>query len=301
MSKPISAADAYERHRIAFLETEISYVDTGAGEPVVFLHGNPTSSYLWRNVIPHVEGLGRCLAPDLVGMGDSGAAPDGSYRFVDHARYLDAWFEALGLTNVTLVVHDWGSALGFYWAYRHPERVRGIAYMEAVVRPLTWEEWRDESRQIFQDLRSEAGEEMVLEKNLFIEGILPSAVLRDLTEEEMNVYRRPYLEPGESRRPTLTWPRELPINGEPEDVVSIVDDYSKWLAQSDVPKLFVNAEPGAILTGSQREFCRTWPNQEEVTVRGAHFVQEDSPHEIGEAVATFVRRTGELDLHPPSP
>lgn len=290
MSKPISAADAYERHRIAFLETEISYVDTGAGEPVVFLHGNPTSSYLWRNVIPHVEGLGRCLAPDLVGMGDSGAAPDGSYRFVDHARYLDAWFEALGLTNVTLVVHDWGSALGFYWAYRHPERVRGIAYMEAVVRPLTWEEWRDESRQIFQDLRSEAGEEMVLEKNLFIEGILPSAVLRDLTEEEMNVYRRPYLEPGESRRPTLTWPRELPINGEPEDVVSIVDDYSKWLAQSDVPKLFVNAEPGAILTGSQREFCRTWPNQEEVTVRGAHFVQEDSPHEIGEAVATFVRR-----------
>jgi haloalkane dehalogenase len=291
MSKPISAADAYERHRIAFLETEISYVDTGAGEPVVFLHGNPTSSYLWRNVIPHVEGVGRCLAPDLVGMGDSGAAPDGSYRFVDHARYLDAWFEALGLTNVTLVVHDWGSALGFYWAYRHPERVRGIAYMEAVVRPLTWEEWRDESRQIFQDLRSEAGEEMVLEKNLFIEGILPSAVLRDLTEEEMNVYRRPYLEPGESRRPTLTWPRELPINGEPEDVVSIVDDYSKWLAQSDVPKLFVNAEPGAILTGSQREFCRTWPNQEEVTVRGAHFVQEDSPHEIGEAVATFVRRT----------
>lgn len=291
MSKPISAADAYERHRIALLETEISYVDTGAGEPVVFLHGNPTSSYLWRNVIPHVEGLGRCLAPDLVGMGDSGAAPDGSYRFVDHTRYLDAWFEALGLTNVTLVVHDWGSALGFYWAYRHPERVRGIAYMEAVVRPLTWEEWRDESRQIFQDLRSEAGEEMVLEKNLFIEGILPSAVLRDLTEEEMNVYRRPYIEPGESRRPTLTWPRELPINGEPEDVVSIVDDYSKWLAQSDVPKLFVNAEPGAILTGSQREFCRTWPNQEEVTVRGAHFVQEDSPHEIGEAVATFVRRT----------
>jgi haloalkane dehalogenase len=291
MSKPISAADAYERHRIAFLETEISYVDTGAGEPVVFLHGNPTSSYLWRNVIPHVEGLGRCLAPDLVGMGDSGAAPDGSYRFVDHARYLDAWFEALGLTNVTLVVHDWGSALGFYWAYRHPERVRGIAYMEAVVRPLTWEEWRDESRQIFQDLRSEAGEEMVLEKNLFIEGILPSAVLRDLTEEEMNVYRRPYLEPGESRRPTLTWPRELPINGEPEDVVSIVDDYSRWLAQSEVPKLFVNAEPGSILTGSRREFCRRWPNQEEITVRGAHFVQEDSPHEIGEAVATFVRRT----------
>jgi haloalkane dehalogenase len=291
VSEPISAAYTYERHRIALLDTEISYVDTGAGDPVVFLHGNPTSSYLWRNVIPHVEGVGRCLAPDLVGMGDSGAAPDGSYRFVDHVRYLDAWFEALGLTNVMLVVHDWGSALGFYWAYRHPEQVRGIAYMEALVRPLTWEEWRDESRQIFQDLRSEAGEEMVLEKNLFIERILPSAVLRDLTEEEMNVYRRPYLEPGESRRPTLTWPRELPISGEPEDVVSIVNDYSKWLAQSDVPKLFVNAEPGAILTGSQREFCRRWPNQEEVTVRGAHFVQEDSPHKLGQAVATFVRRT----------
>ena len=292
MSEPISAADAYERHRVALLGTEISYVDTGAGEPVVFLHGNPTSSYLWRNVIPHVEGLGRCLAPDLVGMGDSGAAPDGSYRFVDHARCLDAWFEALGLTDVRLVVHDWGSALGFYWAYRHPERVRGIAYMEALVRPLSWEEWREESRRIFQDLRSEAGEEMVLEKNLFVEGILPKAVLRDLTEEEMNVYRRPYLEPGESRRPTLAWPRELPINGEPEDVVSIAEDYSKWLAHSAVPKLFVNAEPGAILTGSQREFCRRWPNQEEVTVRGAHFVQEDSPHEIGEAVASFVRRTG---------
>lgn len=292
----VSPEDPFPRKRVrvdrrADGNVHMAYVEVGEGDPIVFLHGNPTSSYLWRNVIPHVEGVGRCLAPDLVGMGDSGAAPDGSYRFVDHARYLDAWFEALGLTNVTLVVHDWGSALGFYWAYRHPERVRGIAYMEAVVRPLTWEEWRDESRQIFQDLRSEAGEEMVLEKNLFIEGILPSAVLRDLTEEEMNVYRRPYLEPGESRRPTLTWPRELPINGEPEDVVSIVDDYSKWLAQSDVPKLFVNAEPGAILTGSQREFCRTWPNQEEVTVRGAHFVQEDSPHEIGEAVATFVRRT----------
>jgi haloalkane dehalogenase len=294
MSKSISAADTYERHRIAVLDTEISYVDTGAGDPVVFLHGNPTSSYLWRNVVPHVERVGRCLAPDLVGMGDSGPAPDGSYRFVDHTRYLDAWFEALGLTNVTLVVHDWGSALGFYWAYRHPEQVRGIAYMEALVRPLTWEDWEEwpgEAPRFFQDLRSEAGEEMVLEKNLFIERILPAAVLRDLTEEEMNVYRRPYLEPGESRRPTLTWARELPISGEPEDVVSIVDDYSRWLAQSDVPKLFVNAEPGMTLTGSRREFCRTWPNQEEVTVRGAHFVQEDSPHELGEAVATFVRRT----------
>jgi haloalkane dehalogenase len=291
MTEPIPAADTHERRRVAVLDTEISYVDTGAGDPVVFLHGNPTSSYLWRNVIPHVEGVGRCLAPDLVGMGSSGPAPDGSYRFVDHSRYLDAWFEALGLTeNVTLVGHDWGSALGFYWAYKHPERVRGIVYMEAIVRPLTWEEWPDEARDIFQAMRSEAGEEMVLEKNVFVERILPSSVLRELTEEEMDVYRRPYLEPGEARRPTLTWPRELPISGEPQDVVSIVDDYSKWLAESDLPKLFVNAEPGTILIGAQREFCRTWPNQGEITVQGAHFIQEDSPHEIGEAVAAFVKR-----------
>ena len=289
--EPITAADVHERQRVAVLGTEISYVDVGAGNPIVFLHGNPTSSYLWRNIIPHVEGVGRCLAPDLVGMGDSGPAPDGSYRFADHARYLDAWFDALGLTdNVTLVVHDWGSALGFYWAYRHPERVRGIVYMEAIVRPVAWEEWPEEARDIFQAMRSDSGEEMVLENNVFVERILPSSVLRELTEEEMNVYRKPYLEPGEARRPTLTWPRELPIGGEPEDVVSIVDDYSKWLAESDLPKLFINAEPGVILAGAQREFCRTWPNQGEITIQGAHFVQEDSPHEIGEAIAAFVKR-----------
>jgi len=289
----IPAADPYERKRISVLDTEMSYVDTGEGDPVVFLHGNPTSSYLWRNVIPHVEGTNCCLAPDLVGMGDSGKAPDGSYRFTDHARYLDTWFDALELTNVTLVGHDWGSALGFYWTRRYPERVRGIAYMEAIVRPMTWEDWPEEARNIFRVMRSEAGEEMVLEKNVFVERILPASVMRELTDEEMNVYRRPYLEPGESRRPTLTWPRELPLDGEPEDVVEIVDDYSRWLSGSDLPKLFVNAEPGTILIGAQREFCRTWPNQEEVTVRGAHFIQEDSPAEIGEAVAAFVRRTRE--------
>ncbi|MDQ4000587.1 MAG: haloalkane dehalogenase [Actinomycetota bacterium] len=289
---PISANDPYERRHAAVLDTEIAYVDTGAGDPVVFLHGNPTSSYLWRNVIPEVEPHARCLAPDLVGMGDSGPAPDGSYRFADHARYLDSWFDALLPTqSVTLVGHDWGSVLGFYWARRHPERVRGLAYMEAIVRPVSWEEWPEDARGIFRGMRSEKGEDLVLQRNVFVERILPSSVLRGLTEEEMDVYRRPYVT-EESRRPTLAWPRELPIDGEPEEVVRIVDDYSGWLKESDVPKLFVNAEPGSILTGAQREFCKSWKNQDEVTVRGAHFLQEDSPREIGEAVAAFVVRIG---------
>ena len=287
---PISPTDPYERRRVAVLDTEMAYVDTGAGDPVVFLHGNPTSSYLWRNVIPHVEGLGRCLAPDLVGMGDSGKAPTGSYRFVNHARYLDAWFDALGLTkNVTLVGHDWGSALGFYWAYRYPDRVKGLVYLEAIVKPLTWEEWPEPARALFKALRSPAGEEIILQKNVFVERILPASVLRPLTAEEMAVYRRPYLEPGESRRPTLTWPRQIPLDGEPADVVEIVDRYAKWLATSAVPKLFINADPGVILVGAQREFCRTWSNQQEVTVQGSHFIQEDSPAEIGQAIAAFLR------------
>jgi len=290
MSQPISAADPYPRRRVRVLDSAMAYVEAGAGDPVVFLHGNPTSSYLWRNVIPHVEPVGRCLAPDLIGMGDSGKAPADSYRFVDHARYLDAWFKTLALRRVTLVVHDWGSALGFHWARRHPERVRGVVYMEALVRPVTWAEWPDAARKIFQAMRSPAGEEMVLQKNVFVERILPASVLRGLTAAEMAVYLRPFLEPGESRRPTLTWPRQIPVDGEPADVVAIVDAYAQWLAGSDLPKLFINADPGTILTGAQREFCRGWPNQQEITVRGTHFIQEDSPREIGEAVARFVRR-----------
>jgi haloalkane dehalogenase len=291
MIEAVSAADPHPRRRVRVLDTEMAYVDTGAGSPVVFLHGNPTSSYLWRNVIPHVAPTHRCLAPDLVGMGESGKAPDGSYRFVDHARYLDAWLESLGLTrNVTLVVHDWGSALGFHWARRHPESVRALVYMEAIVRPVTWADWPEAARKVFQAMRSPGGEEMVLQKNVFVERILPASVLRGLTEAEMAVYRRPYAEPGESRRPTLTWPRQIPIEGEPADVVAIVEEYGRWLAGSPVPKLFVNAEPGSILTGAAREFCRTWPNQDEVTVRGSHFIQEDSPHEIGRAIAGFLAR-----------
>jgi len=208
---------------------------------------------------------------------------------VDHVRYIDAWFDALGLTsNMTLVCHDWGSALAFHWAHRHSERVKGIAYMEAIVGPLTWDNWPDDATRIFQGMRSDAGEGMVLEKNMFVERVLPASVIRELTVEEMEVYRKPYLEPGESRRPTLTWPREIPIEGEPADVHEIATAYSRWLASSDVPKLFINAEPGAILTGDQREFCRTWPNQQEVTVKGSHFIQEDSPAEVGDAISEWL-------------
>src|SRR2546427_5031381 len=288
---PISPADPHPRRRIRVLDTELSYVDTGSGDPTVFLHGNPTSSYLWRNVIPHVAARGRCLAPDLVGMGESGHASGGSYRFVDHARYLDAWFDALRLDrNVTLVVHDWGSALGFHWARRHPERVRGIAYMEAIVRPMTWNDWPEPGRMIFRAMRSAAGEEIVLVKNVFVERLLPASVMRGLGPEEMERYRAPYREPGESRRPTLTWPRQIPLDGEPADVVEIAHAYADWLTKSPVPKLFVNGDPGFLLTGALRAFCRTFPNQQEVTVRGTHFVQEDSPDEIGRAVADFVAR-----------
>jgi haloalkane dehalogenase len=285
----MSALDPHPRRRIRVLDSEMAYVDTGQGDPVVFLHGNPTSSYLWRNAIPPATAVGRCLAPDLIGMGDSGKAPRGSYRLVDHARYLDAWLDALDLRRIVFVVHDWGSALGFWWTQRHPDRVRGLVYMEAIVRPLTWEEWPENARNIFQLLRSPAGEELILQKSVFVERILPTATLRKLGDEEMEAYRRPWREPGEGRRPMLTWPREIPLGGEPADVVALVDGYARWLSTSAIPKLFVNAEPGSILVGPQREFCRRWPNQREVTVPGSHFVQEDSGAAIGEAVAGFVR------------
>jgi haloalkane dehalogenase len=272
----------------------MAYVDEGTGDPIVLLHGNPTSSYLWRNVVPHLLPLGRCVVPDLVGMGDSAKLADpgpDSYTFVEHRRYLDGLLAALGVDrNITFVIHDWGSALGFDWANRHRERVAGIAYMEAIVRPVTWGEWPDVARGIFQGMRSPAGEQMVLEKNLFVDAILPASILRKLSAEEMDEYRRPFAEPGESRRPTLTWPRQIPIDGEPADVAEIVVSYADWLATSDVPKLLIVGDPGAILTGSQLEFCRTWPNQEEVTVAGNHFLQEDSPDEIGTAIADWIRR-----------
>ena len=287
-----SAEERYPKQHKRVLGHSMGYVETGEGDPIVFLHGNPTSSYLWRNVMPHVEGKGRLIAPDLIGMGDSDKLEDSGperYRFVEHRRYLDALLDALDVTeNVTLVIHDWGSALGFDWANRHREAVRGIAYMEAIVKPLTWDEWPPPVRPVFQGFRSPAGEKMILEQNAFVEQVLPGAVLRKMSEEEMAVYRRPFTEPGESRRPTLTWPRQIPIEGEPEDVLSIVNEYGEWLTHSDLPKLFVNADPGAILRGTAREFCRAWPNQTEVTVKGSHFIQEDSPNEIGQALAQWL-------------
>jgi haloalkane dehalogenase len=269
----------------------MAYSELGEGDPIVFLHGNPTSSYLWRNVMPHLKDQGRCIAPDLIGMGDSDKIePSGPehYTFREHRRYLDAFLEHMGIEkNITLVIHDWGSALGFDWANRNRNKVKGIAYMEAIVRPLTWDEWSPSARRIFEGFRSPEGEFMILEKNLFIEAVLPGSIIRKLSDEEMNVYRRPFRNVGEDRRPTLTWPRQIPLNGTPKDVVEIVQSYANWMASNDLPKLFINADPGAILVGAQREFCRNWKSQIEITVKGNHFLQEDSPHEIGEAVAAW--------------
>ncbi len=268
---------------------KMAYVELGAGAPVLFLHGNPTSSYLWRDVMPEVPG--RCIAPDLIGMGNSDKLSGATYDFTTHSAYLDAFIAAvLPAGKITLVIHDWGSALGFDWARRHPDRVAGIAYMEGIVRPLAgWEEWNPAATPIFQGFRSEKGEQMILERNMFIERVLPGSVLRGLTEAEMTEYRRPFLVP-EDRWPTLTWPRQIPIAGEPASVVAIAQAYADWLVTSDIPKLFVNAEPGAILTGAVRDFCRTWPNQTEVTVPGSHFIQEDSGPEIGRAIAAWLAR-----------
>jgi haloalkane dehalogenase len=292
----ISAAFPYQKQRRRVLGSEMAYVDVGEGDPIVLLHGNPTSSYLWRNVLPHLQPLGRCIAPDLIGMGDSDKLPNsgpGSYRFVEHRRHLDALLQALDVRErVILVIHDWGSALGFDWANRHRDAVKGIAFMEAIVRPQGWDHWDVMNmRPFLEALRSDAGEKMVLEENFFIEKILPGAVLRTLAAEEMAQYRRPFAEPGEGRRPTLTFPREIPIEGEPADVNAIVNAYAKWLATSDVPKLFIKAEPGALLGGGANlETVRAWPAQTQVTVAGVHFVQEDSPDEIGRAIADWMGR-----------
>ncbi len=288
----ISAAE-HPKKTIEVMGKTMAYVEMGEGDPIVFQHGNPTSSYLWRNVMPHLADQGRCIALDLIGMGDSDkldySGPD-RYSLLEHRDYFDAALDALGVTGkVTLVIHDWGSALGFDWANRHRDAVMGISYMEGIVMPVNWDDWPEAARGVFQGFRSEAGEEMILEKNIFIEKVLPGSIIRKMRDEEMAVYRRPFLEPGEDRRPTLSWPRQIPIEGEPVEVVELVQSYANWLRESPVPKLFINADPGAILIGRQREFCRSWPNQQEVTVAGSHFIQEDSPEEIGQAIAAWRR------------
>jgi haloalkane dehalogenase len=287
--RAISTEAAAFRKRVTVYDTTMAYVDVGEGDPIVFLHGNPTPSYLWRNIIPRVLPLGRCLAPDYVGMGNSGTSPAGAYRFVDHQRYLDGWFDAMGLAgNITLVLHDWGSALGFSWAQRHPDRVKALVYMEAIVRPfLSWDEWPDMTREFFKAQRTVEGEDLILEKNLFIEFLLP---LRGIANDVIEVYRRHYRTPGLARMPMLEWSRELPIEGQPRDVVQLVDGYANWLSTSAIPKLFINGDPAGFLIGAQREFCRTWPNQQEITVPGAHFLPEDSPVEVAEAIARFVAK-----------
>jgi haloalkane dehalogenase len=271
----------------------LAYIEVGTGSPIVLLHGNPTSSYLWRHVIPPLLDQGRVIVPDLIGHGDSDKLPASEgperYRFEVAYAYLDKLLRAIGADqNVTLVLHDWGSALGFHWARLHPDQVRAIAYMEGIVMPLpSWDDWPAQARGIFQGFRSPKGEDLILKRNLFIEGVLPSSILRKLTDEEMASYRAPFTVEAD-RQTMLNWPRQIPIAGEPAHIVALVQAYADWLSQSPLPKLFVNAEPGSILVGAQREFCRTWPNQTEVTVRGSHFIQEDSGAEIGRAVASWM-------------
>ena len=283
-----------DKKKITINNKTMSYIDEGEGDAIIFQHGNPTSSYLWRNVMPHLEGQGRLIACDLIGMGDSekltNSGPD-SYNYFEHRDFLFTLLEELNIgKQVVFVIHDWGSALGFDWSFQNQDRVQGIAYMEGIVKPVTWDEWPENATKVFQGFRSEAGESMVLDKNIFVERVLPSSIMRELSEEEMDEYRRPFINSGEDRRPTLSWPRQIPIQGEPKEVVEVVENYSNWLSSSDLPKLFINADPGSILTGKQREFCRSWPNQEEVTVKGTHFMQEDSPDEIGKAVSRFVSK-----------
>lgn len=272
----------------------IAYDRTGQGSPIVFLHGNPTSSYLWRNIVPHLESVASCYVFDLIGMGDSDkldkSGPD-SYGFEEHFEYLDkAINEVVTDDKITLVLHDWGSALGFHWAFKNQDRVNGIAYMEGIVKELKWEEWNEESRSLFQAMRSDAGEELILEKNIFIEKILTGSIIRDLSHEELETYREPFNQPGEDRRPMLSWPRQIPIEGEPNNVCKIVSEYSDWMSKNNMPKLFINAEPGAIIQGSVRDFCRSWNNQSEITVKGIHFIQEDSPNEIGNAIQEWYEK-----------
>ena len=282
-----------EKKTVKVLGKNMAYVEKGEGDPIIFQHGNPTSSYLWRNIIPHLENHGKCIAIDLIGMGDSDKLEDegdNTYSYHVHKKYFDACLKELGVKDdITFVIHDWGSALGFDWAYDNKNNVKGICYMEAIVKTISWEDWPEDGKSIFQGFRSEAGEDLILKKNLFIEGVLPGAIIRNLSDKEMDVYRKPFLKEIE-RRPTLDWPRQIPIDNKPEEVCNTVEDYSLWMSINEIPKLFINANPGSILKGKQREFCRKWKNQEEVTVKGTHFIQEDSPKDIGQAISSWYQK-----------
>lgn len=278
--------------RIAINGHEIAYVKRGRGCPIVFLHGNPTSSYLWRHVMPEVERVGQCIAPDLIGMGDSAKLPDpgpDTYSYATHQAFLYSFLDAMDLGDkIILVVHDWGSALGFEWARRNQDRIAGIAYMESMVTPFeSWDTFNPNARPIFQALRSEKGETLILDQNMFVERNLPNATLREYTAEEMEEYRRPFHN-REDRWPSLTFARSVPIAGQPPEVVSVVEGYSQWLRTTEIPKLFIAGNPGAMLTGERKELCRTFKNQMEVSVSGKHFLPEDSGAEIGRAIATWV-------------
>jgi haloalkane dehalogenase len=283
----------YEKKFASVNGKQVAYVEEGSGDPIVLLHGNPTSSFLWRNVVPELVESGRVIVPDLIGQGDSEKLPasegPGRYTLEVAYSYVDGLLETIGANeNVTLVIHDWGSSIGFLWAMRHPAAVKGVGYMEAIVKPVSWADWPASGVGIFKGFRSEKGEDLILNRNLFIEGVLPSSIIRKLSEAEMDAYRAPYLDSGD-RQPLLSWPRQIPVEGEPQNVVDLVNEYGAFMAASDIPKLFINADPGSILVGQQREYCRSWPNQQEVTVKGLHFIQEDSPVEIGQAVASWLQ------------
>jgi len=275
------------------LGKKMAYFDDGVGDPIVFLHGNPASSFLWRNITPYVEGMGRIIIPDLIGMGDSEKLEgenNSDYKYHGQFKFLSSLLDELDLgKNINLVIHDWGSAMGFQYARENSDRIKSICFMEAIVMPLiSWEQWPENARNIFQLMRSDAGEEIVLEKNIFVERILLNDSAEGFTDEEKAEYIRPFKNAGEDRRPTLTWPRQIPIEGEPIEVVEEVGKNAEFHKNSDIPKLFINAEPGSILTGDQREFVRTWANTKEITVKGYHFIQEHSPNEIGEAIKDFL-------------
>ena len=273
---------------------KLAYIDVGEGTPIVMLHGNPTSSFLWRNIIPHLNDLGRVIVPDLIGHGDSDKLPvsmgPDRYTFENTFEYIDKLLNKLEINqDITLILHDWGSALGFYWAMKNPEKIKAICYMEAIVSPINWSDWPEQARGIFKGFRSAKGEDLILKRNMFIEAVLPSSIIRKLTKDEMDEYRKPFLNEND-RQVTLNWPRQIPIEGEPSHMFRLVSSYADWISNDgDIPKLFINADPGSILIGKQREFCRGWKNQIEVTVNGLHFIQEDSPHEIGEAISSWMR------------